>query len=318
MKSKNIENQLEYYSDELFGYNDMFSKFINLYNNNKLPKNILISGEKGIGKFTFIFHLINSIFSKNAQIKYDNLNFKINKDSDIYKKIFFNVDANFNYLSCEGPNTVSIDDIRNLKTTLSKTPINNTKRFTIIDDIELINLNCSNALLKLVEEPSSYDFFIFINNKKQKVIETLYSRSIEFKIFFSYDQKTNIFDNIKKKFNLKDNFLDNYIKYSTPGNLIKFNEILEKNEIYSLDNFEENIYKLLTIFKKNKNLICIDLIFLFLDIKFMKLQHTNSENFLRSLELKNKIINLFNDHYKFNLSISNVFDQFKSYIKHAR
>ena len=60
------------------------------------------------------------------------------------------------------------------------------------------------------------------------------------------------------------------------------------------------------------------LTFLFLDIKFMELQHTNSENFLRSLELKNKIINLFNDHYKFNLSISNVFDQFKNYINHAR
>ena len=318
MKSKNIENQLEYYSDELFGYNDLFKKFINLYDNNKLPKNILLSGEKGIGKFTFIFHLINSIFSKNTQIKYDNLNFRINKDSDVYKKILFNVDTNFNYLSCDGSNTVSIDDIRDLKTTLSKRPLNNTKRFTIIDDIELINLNCSNALLKLVEEPSSHDYFIFINNKKQKVIETLYSRSIEFKIFYSYDQKTYILKNIKKKFNLKDNFLDDYIKYSTPGNLIKFNEIIEKNEIYSLDNFEENIYKLLTIFKKNKNLIYIDLIFLFLDIKFMKLQHSNSENFLRSLQLKNKIINLFNDHYKFNLSISNVFDQFKNYIKHAR
>ena len=72
------------------------------------------------------------------------------------------------------------------------------------------------------------------------------------------------------------------------------------------------------MFKKNKNLIYIDLIFLFLDIKFMKLQYSNSDNFLRSLELKNKIINLFNDHYKFNLSISNVFDQFKNYIKHVR
>ena len=133
MKSKNIENQLEYYSDELFGYNDLFKKFINLYDNNKLPKNILLSGEKGIGKFTFIFHLINSIFSKNTQIKYDNLNFRINKDSDVYKKILFNVDTNFNYLSCDGSNTVSIDDIKDLKTTLSKRPLNNTKRFTIIE-----------------------------------------------------------------------------------------------------------------------------------------------------------------------------------------
>ena len=318
MKSKNIENLLESYSDELFGYNDLFSKFINLCDKNKLPKNILLTGEKGIGKFTFIFHLINYILSKNSQIKYDYLNLKIDKENDVYKKILLNVDTNFNYLSCDDPNSTSIDDIRNLKIMLSKTPLNTNKRFTIIDDVELINLNSSNALLKLVEESSRYNYFIFINNKKQKVIETLYSRSIEFKIFFSSDQKTNIYDKIKKKLNLKNNFLDNYIKYSSPGNLIKFNEIIKKNEIVSLDNFEENVYKLLTMFKKNKNLIYIDLIFLFLDIKFMKLQYSNSDNFLRSLELKNKIINLFNDHYKFNLSISNVFDQFKNYIKHVR
>ena len=223
MKSKNIENLLESYSDELFGYNDLFSKFINLCDKNKLPKNILLTGEKGIGKFTFIFHLINYILSKNSQIKYDYLNLKIDKENDVYKKILLNVDTNFNYLSCDDPNSTSIDDIRNLKIMLSKTPLNTNKRFTIIDDVELINLNSSNALLKLVEESSRYNYFIFINNKKQKVIETLYSRSIEFKIFFSSDQKTNIYDKIKKKLNLKNNFLDNYIKYSSPGNLIKFN-----------------------------------------------------------------------------------------------
>ena len=88
-------------------------------------------------------------------------------------------------MKCEKPNVVSIDDIRQLKTKLSKTPLVNSSRFTIIDDIELINLNSANALLKLIEEPSDYDYFFLINNKCNKVIETLISRSLEFKIFLS-------------------------------------------------------------------------------------------------------------------------------------
>ena len=318
MKNKNIENLIENSSDELFGYNDLFDKFKFLYDINKLPKIILLTGDKGIGKFTFAFHLINYIFFKNTPNKYDYLNFKIDKNTDIYKKISLNIYENLNFLACESPNTISIEDIRNLKINLSKTPFNNANRFTIIDDAELINSNASNALLKLVEEPSDFDFFIFINNKKQKFIETLSSRSIEFKVFLTNEQKLNIYKKIKNKLNLNDNFLENYISYSSPGNLVKFNKIIEDNELTSLDNFDESIFKLLNIFKKNKDLIYIDLIFLFIDIKFMNLKNFDNNNFLNILELKNKITHLFNDHHKFNLSLSNVFDQYKNYIRYAR
>ena len=164
----------------------------------------------------------------------------------------------------------------------------------------------------------SYGIYKVINNKKQKLIETLFSRSIEFKVFLSNEQKLNIYKKIKNKFNLNDSFLDDYINYSSPGNLVKFNKIIEENELNSLENFDENIYKLLNIFKKNKNLIYIDLIFLFIDIKFMNLKNLNNDNFLKTLELKNKIMNLFNIHHKYNLSLSNVFDQYKNYIRDVR
>ena len=73
MKNKKIENLLQSYSDELFGYNDLFGKFKNLFDTSKLPKIILLTGNKGIGKFTFAFHLINYIFSKKTSI-FDRVN----------------------------------------------------------------------------------------------------------------------------------------------------------------------------------------------------------------------------------------------------
>ena len=108
------------------------------------------------------------------------------------KKIKLNIEQNFNYLGCEKPNEISVDNVRELKLKLSKIPFNNFPRFTVIDDVELINASSANALLKLIEEPSDYDYFFLINNKNNNIIETLLSRSIEFKIFLSLDDKKNI------------------------------------------------------------------------------------------------------------------------------
>ena len=47
----------------LYGHHSEFLNFINLYKNNKLPNKILLSGEKGIGKSTLAYHIINHILS---------------------------------------------------------------------------------------------------------------------------------------------------------------------------------------------------------------------------------------------------------------
>ena len=49
----------------LYGHHFEFCNFIDLYKDRKLPNKILLSGEKGIGKSTLAYHLINlSILSK--------------------------------------------------------------------------------------------------------------------------------------------------------------------------------------------------------------------------------------------------------------
>ncbi|GIS77171.1 MAG: hypothetical protein CM1200mP13_05300 [Candidatus Pelagibacterales bacterium] len=57
-------------------------------------------------------------------------------------------------------------------------------RFTILDDVELLNINAANSLLKLIEEPSDNNYFILINSKRKKIIETIKSRALEKKNFF--------------------------------------------------------------------------------------------------------------------------------------
>ena len=63
-------------------------------------------------------------------------------------------------------------------------------RFVVIDDIETLNINCINSLLKLIEEPPK-NFFILINNLSNKLSDTIKSRCLEFK-FLKEEEKNNI------------------------------------------------------------------------------------------------------------------------------
>ena len=68
---------------------------------------------------------------------------------------------------------VKVDDVRDLKSNILKRSISNKDRFIILDDIEIFNNNSLNALLKIIEEPISNNYFILINNKTKPLLETI-------------------------------------------------------------------------------------------------------------------------------------------------
>ena len=303
---------------KLFGLDEQFNNFVKLYKNQKLPKIILLTGDKGIGKFTLIFHLINYIFSLNSDSSYNHKNFLINENNLSYKRILMKTEQNFYYIGSAKPNPATIEDIRGMKKNFYKSSLNNLPRFTVLDDVELLNVNAANALLKLIEEPSVYDYFILINNKKQKMIETLRSRSIEVKVFLESEQKNKIFNSLKDNFKTEDNFLDKYIKFTTPGMLIRFNFLFKNLKIKEEVSFYNMMSKLLEQFKKSKNAFCLDFVDFLLDIKFSQLATENNNRVLEILEIKNKLINLFNQYRNFNLNSDTVLNQFKNYSNYVR
>ena len=146
----------------------------------------------------------------------------------------------------------------------------------------------------------------------------MFSRSIEFKIFLSLEDRKNIFSLIKEHLNLENNFSHDYLEYSTPGNLLKFDYILKELRIESLENFDDIIYNLLEGFKKTKSINYLNLIIFLIDIKFANIIRTNNKNILKTIEIKNKIVNLFYQYNNFNLNMLNVFNQYKVYLNHVR
>ena len=303
---------------QLFGLKEYFINFVNLYKNKKLPKIILLSGDKGIGKFTLSFHLVNYILSSNSKFPYNYEKLMINIDSPFYKKILLNIQENFNYIGNNYSKKIGIEDIRNIKKKFNNTPLNSLPRFTILDDVELLNINTANALLKFIENPSTFDFFILINNKKSKIIETLKSRSLETKIFLDHKKQEEVFNNLVKVLNIKSHFSHNFKRYTAPGMLIKFSEYLKKLKIEEDTPFYDMAVILLDSYRKTKNDLCLDCIKFLLDIQFSKILKRDNIKIMQAIDAKNDILNLLNQCRNFNLSNSSVLQYFKTHPDYVR
>ena len=189
----------------LFELGNKLDFLIKLYNSNKLPRVLMISGKKGIGKFTLINHFLSYVYDKD---NYDLKNRSINNQTQFYNKYLNNVFSNIIYLSGDNFKNIKIEDIRDLKSKILKRTMYKKERFIILDDIELFNINSLNALLKIIEEPLSNNYFILINSKTKPLIETIYSRSLEIKILLSNEIRVKIIESlIKSKHN--HNILEN-------------------------------------------------------------------------------------------------------------
>ena len=255
----------------LFGHHIEFLNFIELYRNNKLPNKILLSGEKGIGKSTLAYHLINHILSFDEEHSYDVKNFKINPYNKSFKLVLNKTNPNFILIDVDDDKkSIDINQIRNLILTLNKSSFNSKPRFVLIDNIELLNINSVNALLKIIEEPNENIYFMLINNNK-KILPTLKSRCLNYKIHLTSNQSFDITNKI-----LDQNFLnlinDQMINhYSTPGSILNLLDFANKNNIDLKDiDLKDLIRQILVEKKYKKDQFIKYLLYTLMEIYFRK------------------------------------------------
>ena len=83
---------------------------------------------------------------------------------------------------------IEISQIREMIRYTQKSNFNNQPRIVLIDNIENLNTNSTNALLKVVEEPNKDIYFILIHNDNKRISPTLRSRCLSFKINLSFNE----------------------------------------------------------------------------------------------------------------------------------
>tara|TARA_Y200000002_G_scaffold337904_2_gene306923 strand:- start:457 stop:1392 length:936 start_codon:yes stop_codon:yes gene_type:complete len=296
MSSKEYKDP--YKSLILYGLKDKLDFLIKLYDRKKLPRVLMITGEKGIGKSTLISHFLNYIYDKE---NYDLEKNSINDQTKFFKQYICDIFPNIIYLSGDNFKNIRIDDIRELKSKILKSTILKKKRFIILDDIELFNINSLNGLLKIIEEPSSENYFVLINNKSKPLIKTIYSRSLEIKVLLNNEDRVKIIESLIEKNNL-DIFIDFNLFNLTPGKFLLFNRICSDNKINVDDNYLKNFKTLLSIYKKNKNIDLINMILFLTDYHFYNRKTKNQDYFEKIIQDKSFIINNINKFIEFNLN----------------
>ena len=298
---------------QLYGMSNFFNEIIYLYNIKKMPTKILLSGKKGTGKSTLAYHLINYFLSTNEDLKYDSSKLTINKKNRSFKLIQNNSHPNFYLIDLlNDKKNIDVAQIREMITYTNKSTFNNMPRFVLIDNIENLNKNSINALLKIIEEPNDNIFFILINNNEKHILPTLRSRCITFKINFTFNQSMHISNQILDNniFDLINYDLINY--YNTPGEIINLINFSKDKNINLRDCTLINFLNLLInngYYKKDRSIknLLINLIELFF-LKEYRLSGANKSLLDFYYIFTKKIHNT----EKFNLDEESLFLEFKS------
>jgi DNA polymerase III subunit delta' len=297
----------------LYGLDNYFNEIINLHIKKKMPNKILFSGKKGLGKSTLAYHIINYVLSADEDHKYDHIKLIINKNNRSYKLLKNNSHPNFHLIDLLlEKKSIDIDQIRQMITYTNKSNFNDMPRFILIDNIENLNKNSVNALLKVIEEPNENIFFILIHNNEQQILSTLKSRCLTFNINLSFNNVISISNLLidNNIFDILNHDIINY--YNTPGEFIKLIDFAYKKKINLRECTLTNLLSILIdnhYYKKNK--FVKDLIINFIELYFLKkFKQSTAKNSLSYIY--HNFLKKIHDTKKFNLDEESLFLEFKS------
>ncbi len=295
---------------KLFGLEKFFDQFVHLYDKKSFPKKILLSGKKGIGKATLAYHLINYIHSYEEKDSYNKENYEINYENKSFKLMNNNSSPNFYLIDLAiDKKNIDINQVRGLINYANKSSFNDKEKIVLIDNIEFLNVNSINALLKILEEPNKNLHFILINSSN-KILPTLKSRCIDFKINLTFSETIGVVNKILQidiQHHLNKTFLNHY--YS-PGDLIEIYLQLKNHNFdpmnTSLKSFlnkiiDEKLYKKDNSIKKK--------IFEYIQLYFQRELSSSNQ---KLAEYYNSFIKKISDTRKFNLDDESLFLEFRT------
>ena len=281
----------------------------------------MLSGPKGSGKSTFVYHFINYLLSTNENNKYSLEDFKINKENlsykliqnDIHPNLFLVDDYSFN-------EKIKVEQIRNLLMFVSKSTYKSEIKIIFIDNVEYLNQNSSNALLKSLEEPSEKTFYFITHDSSSNLIDTIRSRCIQFKINFNIDQKKEIFREISKFYEFKcdESSLYNFLHFDTPGNLLRYLIELKNSKLNLSEDTLPCILYLIDKYNKNKNSLLINMISKLIENFYNDLSIKNKDLLNYYFINKYKTIHLLDNMKKYNLDKKNTFIMIKKTLENEK
>ncbi len=236
-----------------------------IYESGKIPNSLLIHGVEGSGKLETAVEFAKGLLCENGsvwgcgtckscrliegfkeELKSSPDNLRVTEDIG-GKSVFVYLKGShpdFALLPPDGTQ-IRIDQIRGLKSFLSTKPLLGKRKVVIIESAQLMNLQASNSLLKVLEEPPVYSHIIMTATSPESLMPTVSSRL--FPVRFTPLRK----EVIGKELSLKDGFLLELSKGSLKrAKLFKEKELLVKKFKGFPPKSAEELFKLSSYFDK--------------------------------------------------------------------
>ena len=239
---------------KIYAYSEIFDNLKKLFNSGKFPNKIIFSGNKGIGKCTLAYHVSNYILSKNEPNSYISDKNEINIENRSFILAKKNSHPNLYLIELkDDKKNIEISQIRKMIDYTNKSSFNNDYKIIIIDNVENLNINSVNALLKIVEEPNDKVLFLLVHNSNKKISDTLKSRCISFNLYLNEEDKEKIVNSILGNGIYNDISIDFKNYYSSPGDIINLYNFCSENKIDLTNSDIENFLKFVVQSNNLKN-----------------------------------------------------------------
>jgi len=297
---------------KIFAHEENLSELINLYDQKNLPNRILLSGIKGIGKATLAYHLVNYIFSIGEKFQYNKKDLIIDSSNRSYNLLINNTHPNFHLIDLvEEKKVIEISQIRKMINYTNKSSFNSKEKIVLLDNIENLNTNSINALLKIIEEPNDKLYFILILDNRKSLLNTLKSRCLKFNLYMDNLKSLDVANKILDV-NLKDLINHEFIShYNTPADYI---DLIKFSNDFNIDLKSINVKNFLKIIINEKhykkNLFCKKLIYKYIEQYFLFIILQNKYNF-KIYSLYEEFIKKINNIRKYNLDEESFFVEFQ-------
>ena len=167
----------------IFGQDRAVEQFASAWSSRKLHHAWLLAGPKGVGKATFAHAAARRVLAEAAGPSFDLPGVESADDHAMVRLIEAGSHPDMRWLQRlprekgEGlARDISIDQIRGLGEFMGMTAALSSWRVVVIDSMDELNREASNALLKMLEEPPANTLFFLVSHAPGRLLPTIRSR----------------------------------------------------------------------------------------------------------------------------------------------
>ena len=169
-------------TDRVFGHGAAEVSLGDAFRSGRLHHGWLVTGPEGIGKATLSYRFARFLLAKPDERQGAGLD--VSPDAAAHRQVralshpgLLVIRRAYDQKTKRFPGSITVDEVRKLKSFLARTPDEGMWRCVIVDRADDLNVNAANALLKSLEEPPVRTVFLLISSAPGRLLTTIRSRT---------------------------------------------------------------------------------------------------------------------------------------------